>query len=195
MPEELQQRQERKAQLAQAGAEIEARAVLERAEYERKLAARDATRASGKKPRGQEPQPPCGASGPKDQVNFTDPESRIMPVSGGFLSEAAVRAAERRVRDLEKKADPRTGPRRSPGPKQWPTASPPKPDAPDTSCGNKLSNDRRHHQSSLRFRAFRLRGLAGAVTKWTLATLACNLRRLPASEPTSQPLFKPPEPA
>jgi len=106
IPEEVQRRQERKAQLAQARAEIEARAqaraALERAEYERKLAARDATRAAGKKPRGQEPQPPSDAPGPKDQVNFTDPESRIMPVSGGgfeqcYNAQAAVEVESRLI--------------------------------------------------------------------------------------------------
>jgi hypothetical protein len=34
-------------------------------------------------PRGKEFRPPSAASGPQDQVNFTDPENRIMPVSGG----------------------------------------------------------------------------------------------------------------
>ena len=106
IPEEVQRRQERKAQLARARAEIEARAparaALERPEYERKLAARDATRAAGKKPRGKEPQPPSAAPGRKDQVNFTDPESRIMPVSGGgfeqcYNAQAAVEVDSRRI--------------------------------------------------------------------------------------------------
>ena len=87
IPAEVQRRQERKAKLAEARAEIEARAqtraALERADDERKLAARDATRATGKKPRGKEPRPPSDAPNPKDQVNSTDPESRIMPVRGG----------------------------------------------------------------------------------------------------------------
>ena len=261
IPAEVQRRQERKAQLAKARAEIEARAqaraALERAEYERKLAAREAARAAGKKPRGKEPQPPSAAPGPKDQVNFTDPESRIMPVSGGgfeqcynaqaavevesrlivgqrvsdapndrqqlvpslaaiaaaagpvsealidsgFLSEAAVRAIEtradgtpsgvrvlaalgrerhgRRVADLEKKA------------------APPEPasDAPwaehmahrvATKAGRARYKLRQQTvepifgiiKAAMGFRAFRLRGLAGAATEWTLVTLAYNLRRL-----------------
>lgn len=261
IPEEVQRRQERRAQLAQARAEIEARAqaraALERAEYERKLAARDATRAAGKKPRGKEPQPPSGAPGPKEQVNFTDPESRIMPVSGGgfeqcynaqaavevesrlivgqrvsdapndkeqlvpslaavvatagpvaevlidsgFVSEAAVRAAERgaagqpngvrvlaamgrarhgrRVGDLEKKAAP-------------PAPDPAAPWAEHmahrvaTKAGRARYKLRQQTvepifgilKAALGFRSFRLRGLAGAATEWTLVTLAYNLRRL-----------------
>ncbi len=61
IPAEVQRRQERKSKLAEARAEIEARAktraALEGADDERKLAARDATRSTGKKPRGKEPQP------------------------------------------------------------------------------------------------------------------------------------------
>lgn len=261
IPEEVQRRQERKAQLAKARAEIEARAhtraALERADYERKLAARDAQRAAGKKPRGKEPRPPSGAPGPQDQVNFTDPESRIMPVSGGgfeqcynaqaavevesrlivgqrvsdapndkeqllpslaavtpeagrvaevlidsgFLSEAAVRAAEtgadgqpnglrvlaamgrerhgRRVSDLEKKADP-------------PAPDPAVPWAEHmahrvaTKAGRARYKLRQQTvepifgiiKAALGFRSFRLRSLAGAATEWTLLTLAYNLRRL-----------------
>ena len=263
IPEEVQRRQERKAQLAKARAEIEARAqaraALEAVEYERKLAAREAARAAGKKPRGKEPQPPSAAPGPQDQVNFTDPESRIMPVSSGgfeqcynaqaavevesrlivgqrvsdapndrqqlvpslaaiaaaagpvsealidsgFLSEAAVRAVEtradgacsgvrvlaalgrerhgRRVADLEKKADP----------------AEPASDAPwaehmahrvATKAGRARYKLRQQTvepifgiiKAAMGFRAFRLRGLAGAATEWTLVTLAYNLRRLGA---------------
>jgi hypothetical protein len=87
IPAEVQRRQERKAKLAEARAEIEARAqtraALEGADDERKLAARDATRSTDKKPRGKEPQPPSDVPNPKGQVHFTAPESRIMPVSGG----------------------------------------------------------------------------------------------------------------
>jgi transposase len=261
IPQEVQRRQERKAQLAKARAEIEARAqahaAIECAEYERKVAARDAARAAGKKPRGQEPQPPDAQPAAKEQYNFTDPESRIMPVSGGgfeqcynaqaavevesrlivgarvsdapndkqqlepslgavvaeagpvgevlidsgFLSEAAVRAVEtraddtargvrvlaamgrerhgRRVRDLEKKTDPPE----------------PAPEAPwaermahrtATRAGRARYKLRQQTvepvfgilKAALGFRAFRLRGLAGAALEWTLVTLSYNLRRL-----------------
>jgi hypothetical protein len=261
IPEEVQRRQERKAQLARARAEIEARAQAnaphERAAYERKMAARDAARVAGKKPRGKEPKPPSETPAPKEQSNFTDPESRIMPVSGGgfaqcynaqaavevesrlilghrvsdapndkqqlvasfgaitpaagpvsevlidsgFLSEAAVRAVEtqadgtasgvrvlaamgrerhgRRVRDLEQRADP----------------LPPAPEAAwseqmahrvATQAGRARYKLRQQTvepvfgilKAALGFRSFRLRGMVGAATEWTLVTLAYNLRRL-----------------
>ena len=88
IPAEGQRRQERKAQLARARAEMEARAYArcqaEQAEHAAKLAARETARAAGKKPRGPEPQPPEPTPGAKDQVNFTDPESRIMKTKDGF---------------------------------------------------------------------------------------------------------------
>jgi hypothetical protein len=78
------------ASLARAKAVIEARAkerhARERAEYEAKMAAREAKAAeTGKKPRGREPQPPVEGPLPADQMNLTDEESRIMPMAeGGF---------------------------------------------------------------------------------------------------------------
>ena len=87
IPAEIARRQERKAQLAVARAEIEARAfarsALEREQYAAKMAERTAQRAAGKKPRGKDPQKPSGKPAGKEQMNFTDPESRIMPESGG----------------------------------------------------------------------------------------------------------------
>lgn len=86
IPEEIQRRQERKAQLAKARAEIEARAFAraaeEKTDYEAKVARRAAKRQEGKKPRGPEPKPPSDTPAPKDQYNFTDPESRIMKMGG-----------------------------------------------------------------------------------------------------------------
>lgn len=38
---------------------------------------------TGKKLRGKPPKPPDSTPQPSDQINFTDEESRIMPVSGG----------------------------------------------------------------------------------------------------------------
>ena len=88
IPEELARRQDRLEKLAVAKAKIEARAgeryARELTEHEGKLAAREAkTAASGKKPRGKPPQPPMQGPLPKDQINLTDEESRIMPVAGG----------------------------------------------------------------------------------------------------------------
>jgi transposase len=96
IPEELQRRVERKAKLAAARAEMEVRAVArveqERQEYETKVAAREAKKAAGQKPRGREPQPPDGTPGAKDQVNFTDEESRIMKAGNGSHFEQAYNA-------------------------------------------------------------------------------------------------------
>jgi len=96
IPEELQRRVGRKAKLAAARAEMEVRALArveqEREEYERKMAAREAKRTAGKKPRGKEPQPPNGTPEPKDQVNFTDKESRIMKAGNGQHFEQAYNA-------------------------------------------------------------------------------------------------------
>lgn len=92
IPAELERREQRlkaieeaKAQLAQRVAEREA---AEKAEYEAKTARREAQRKKGKKPRGPEPKPPQGGIRDKDQINLTDEESRIMPVSGGGFEQA-----------------------------------------------------------------------------------------------------------
>jgi transposase len=101
VPEELARREKRLAEIARAKVVIEARAkerhARERAEYEAKMAAREAKAAAGKKPRGREPQPPVEGPLPSDQVNLTDEESRIMPVAGGgfeqcYNAQAAVAA-------------------------------------------------------------------------------------------------------
>jgi hypothetical protein len=61
------------------------RLLEEQAEYEAKLAARKAKEEStGRKPSGKAPEPPKEGARPKDQYNFTDPESRIMKDGGGF---------------------------------------------------------------------------------------------------------------
>src|SRR5271169_5487250 len=77
IPEELARREKRLAEIARARAIIEARAkerfVREQAEYEAKMAAREARSAeTGKKPGGRPPAPPVEAPGPADQVNLTD---------------------------------------------------------------------------------------------------------------------------
>ena len=88
IPDEQARRKDRLAKLAEARAKIEARAKerfeREQAEYEAKLAAREAkAAATGRKPGGKVPQPPEAGPLPKDQINLTDEESRIMPVAGG----------------------------------------------------------------------------------------------------------------
>ena len=93
IPEELALREKRLAKLAEARARIEARAKeryeRERAEHEAKLAERQAkTAATGKKPGGKPPAPPVEGPLPKDQINLTDADSRIMPASGGGFEQA-----------------------------------------------------------------------------------------------------------
>ena len=93
IPEELARREERLQRLAEAKAKIEARAkerfAREQSEYEAKLRARkEKAEKTGRKPGGRAPQPPTAGPGPKDQINLTDEESRIMPVSGGGFEQA-----------------------------------------------------------------------------------------------------------
>jgi hypothetical protein len=88
IPDELARREDRLQKIAAARAKIEARAKerfeREQAEHQAKLAAREAKeKTTGKKPRGRPPEPPVEGPRPMDQVNLTDEESRIMPVSGG----------------------------------------------------------------------------------------------------------------
>jgi hypothetical protein len=102
IPEELARREQRLAEIARARAIIEARAkerhAREQAEYDAKMAAREAkTAATGRKPGGKPPAPPVEGPDPADQVNLTDEESRIMPVPGGgfeqcYNAQAAVAA-------------------------------------------------------------------------------------------------------
>jgi len=91
IPEELTQREARLAAIRQARVQIEARAAQrlaeERQEYERKVAAR--AERSGKK-QGRPPDPPPTAAVPdeRDQVNLTDPDSRIMKCAGNTFEQA-----------------------------------------------------------------------------------------------------------
>jgi transposase len=89
IPEEIKRREDRIARLREAKQAMEARAKErlkeDQAAYEEKLAARQAKEQStGKKPKGKPPEPPKEGPRDKDQYNFTDPESRIMPMRGGF---------------------------------------------------------------------------------------------------------------
>jgi transposase len=102
IPDELARREQRLAEIARARAIIKARAkerhAREQAEYDTKIAAREAKAAAiGRKPGGKLPAPPEEGPGPTDQVNLTDEESRIMPVPGGgfeqcYNAQAAVAA-------------------------------------------------------------------------------------------------------
>jgi transposase len=93
IPKELSLRTERLKGIAAAKAEIERRAAerhtREQAAYEEKLAERtNKEQKTGKKSRGRKPKPPAPGPTGGDQVNLTDDESRIMPVSGGGFEQA-----------------------------------------------------------------------------------------------------------
>ncbi len=92
VPAEIARREDRLAAIAQAKAKIEQRAAeryqAERQEFEAKQANRKAKRDAGKKPRGKDPEPPKEGPKDSDQVNLTDDESRIMPVSGGGFEQS-----------------------------------------------------------------------------------------------------------
>ena len=96
LPKELQFRQSRLKKILEAKQALEEEAQIEaevkRSEYEAKKNAYD--KKTGR--RGRPPKPPSERPDPKTQRNFTDPESRIMPVSGaksfiqGYNCQAAV---------------------------------------------------------------------------------------------------------
>src|ERR671914_166695 len=93
IPVELARREERLKKIAQAKAEIEGRAkeryARDKAQYDEKMARRQAKeKRTGKKPGGRAPKEPEPGPHDQDQVNFTDEESRIMPVSGGGFEQA-----------------------------------------------------------------------------------------------------------
>ena len=101
IPEELSRRSKRIAAIQEAKQEIQRRTSdryeQEKKEYEEKLKARAKRgQETGKKSRGRTPAAPKGPEPrAKDQVNLTDGDSRIMPISGGgfeqcFNAQAAV---------------------------------------------------------------------------------------------------------
>ncbi len=98
IPDELARREDRLAVIARAKKEIERRAQeryeAEKAEYEEKLKRRQEKEAkTGKKARGRSPKPPVEGPRDKDQVNFTDEESRIMLSTEGFVQAYNAQAA------------------------------------------------------------------------------------------------------
>jgi len=93
LPEELSRREDRLAAIARTKAEIEARAAekyaREQAEFNEKVRLRrERESKTGKKARGRAPKAPEAGPKDSDQVNLTDEESRIMPVSGGGFEQA-----------------------------------------------------------------------------------------------------------
>lgn len=93
LPEELALRQDRLEQIRQAKAMIEERAAQryeqEKAAHEKKMADRaDKEKRTGKKTPGRKPKPPEPGPRDGDQVNFTDPDSRIMLTSNNGWQQA-----------------------------------------------------------------------------------------------------------
>jgi transposase len=88
IPEEIARREDRITVIKEAKAKIEQRAKeryeKEKALFDEKIAKREAKeKLTGKKPRGKTPKAPNKEPKPKDQINLTDEESRIMKTSGG----------------------------------------------------------------------------------------------------------------
>jgi hypothetical protein len=80
VPQEIARRQTRRKRKERT----KERYAVEQAAYEVKMAERERKRAAGKKPRGDDPDPPANGPQEEDQINLTEEESRIMQVSGGF---------------------------------------------------------------------------------------------------------------
>src|ERR1039458_5721394 len=107
IPEEITRRQERKAALQKARAEIAARAqarsTIRLAEHEEKLVERAAKKERGERVVGPPLKAPSPEPGPGDQYNFTDPESRIMKAGSGqhfeqdYNAQAAVEVDSRLI--------------------------------------------------------------------------------------------------
>ncbi len=98
IPEELARREARLAAIQKAKAEIARRAQerfeAEQTDYEAKLKKREDKEAkTGRKTPGKPPKAPQPGPRAKDQVNFTDKESRIMPTSQGFVQAYNAQAA------------------------------------------------------------------------------------------------------
>jgi transposase len=87
IPAEIERREDRKAVLAEARRVIEERFAERRAvqqkEHEAKLQERAARQAAGERLRGEGPPPPTDSPADSDQMNFTDPDSRIMKAGNG----------------------------------------------------------------------------------------------------------------
>ncbi len=107
IPQEITRRQERKAALAKARAQIEARAAARYAaeldQHEKKMAERQSRQERGERVGGKPPTAPSPEPGPTEQHNFTDPESRIMKAGSGqhfeqsFNAQAAVEVDSRLI--------------------------------------------------------------------------------------------------
>lgn len=79
LPKEIARRERLLQKMDEACAQLEARAQAraqaERADYERKVAAREQREGSAK---GPEPRPPQATPDPDEQINLSDPDARLM---------------------------------------------------------------------------------------------------------------------
>ena len=93
IPDEIKRRETRLEKIAEAKETIKERHAIryekEKQEYEEKMKAREKyEEKTGQKARGRLPAAPSDEPKDTDQVNFTDEESRIMPLSGGGFEQA-----------------------------------------------------------------------------------------------------------
>lgn len=94
IPDELSRREDRLAAIAKAKAEIEQRAAERDRQaqtvHQQKIVDRSSCeKENNHKAHGPKPKPPkITGPQPKDQINLTDSESRIMPVSSGGFEQA-----------------------------------------------------------------------------------------------------------
>jgi len=89
----LKRREDRLKIIESAKAEIEARKKvrleIEKAEYDKKIEERKQKELErGRKLGGRKSKEPTESPSPSDQVNLTDPESRIMPKPGGWFEQS-----------------------------------------------------------------------------------------------------------
>lgn len=86
LPQHLADPQRRAAALKKAKEELEAERAQELADYEAKLAEREALKEQGRKPRGRRLEHPDDRKRKRNRkVNLTDPESRTQKIPGGFI--------------------------------------------------------------------------------------------------------------
>ncbi len=93
IPDEIKRREIRLEKIAEAKETIKERHAIryqeEKREYEEKMKAREKyVEETEKKARGRPPAAPSDEPKDTDQVNFTDEDSRIMPLSGGGFEQA-----------------------------------------------------------------------------------------------------------
>ena len=203
IPEELARREARLAAIAHAKQKIEARASeREYAEYDAKLEARaEREKQTGNKPRGRPPEPASGKVDDKEQINLTDEESRIMPVSGGgfeqcYNAQAAVAAAKiEPLIALGRERHPVGGRKRfAPAPKAPPDSATPMQKMAHrlkTPSGKALYALRKPTaepvfgiiKSVMGFNQFSLRGFDNVKGEWNLVTMSWNIKRMFALSP------------